>query len=253
MTTIDFPVVEKRLQTEEGLKAPAKAILRTDKDKILGVVGLDYKMILHKDVVEGIEKHVPTLLQNRRFVVCREGAIMFALYSTPQISDEVIRDGDIVQFGLEAFNSYNGEMQVGFMLRAKRTKNNTYLFIPKSIATISMKHKGGLNIEEIKGEFLKRMPLFMQTATKWREWTKISPKETDIETFLDKVVGERLKKELVEKYLLQNDKTVWGLYNVLADYATHEIKQHKGNEENKRVTQFNFEKKVFSSFYFMEW
>jgi len=250
---VDFPVEEKRLQTAEGILAPAKGILRTDTNKVLGVVGLDYKMVLHKAVIEGIEKNVPSRLQNRRITVCRDGAIMFSYYNTPDIADECIQDGDIVQFGLEAFNSYNGELQVGFMLRARRLKNNSSLFIPKSIANISMKHSGRMDIESIKSAFLKRMPLFMQTASKWKEWTKITPPEFKVKEFLEKAVGERLQKDLMFDYQASPDKSVWGLYNVLAHYSTHAIKTHKSNEENKRVTQFNFEKKIFTNFYFVDW
>jgi hypothetical protein len=253
LSKIDFPVEEKRLQTAEGVLAPAKGILRTDNNNVLGVVGLDYKLVLHKAVVEGIEKYVPTQLDNRRLTVCRGGAIMFSYYSTPQIAEEQIREGDIVSFGLEAFNSYDGSLQVGFMLRARRIKNNANLYIPKSIANISMKHTGLLNIGEIKEAFLKRMPLFMQTARKWKEWTQITPGVEKVKEFLEKVVGERLMKEILFDYEAQSDKSVWGLYNVLSQYATHEIKVRKSNEENKRVTQFNFEKKVFTQFYFVEW
>ena len=253
LSRIDFEVQEKRLQTAEGVLAPAKGILRVDNQDVLGVVGLDYKLVPHKDVLEGIEKNIPTQLQNRRITVCRGGAIMFSQYDTPQIADECIQDGDIVQFGLEAFNSYDGSLQVGFMLRARRLKNNANLFIPKSIASIAMKHSSKLNIGTIKDAFLKRMPLFMQTASKWKEWTKIIPSEQKIKDFLEKTVGERLVKSLMLDYLASPDKSVWGLYNVLAQYSTHAIKVHKNNEENKRVTQFLFEKKAFTSFYFVDW
>ncbi len=253
LSKIEFEVQEKRLQTAEGVMAPAKGILRTDTQKVLGVVGLDYKLIHHKDVVEGIEKNVPTHLSNRRLTVCREGSVMFSYYDTPQIADECIKDGDIVQFGLEAFNSYDGSLQVGFMLRAKRLKNNASLFIPKSIASIAMKHSSRLNISTIKDAFLKRMPLFMQTANKWKKWTNIIPSEEKVQKFLEDTVGERLQKQLFLDYASQGDKSVWGLYNVLAHYSTHAIKQHKNNTENKRITQFQFEKKAFTSFYFVDW
>jgi len=253
LSRVEFEVQEKRLQTADGVLAPAKGILRADNNTVLGVVGLDYKLIKHKDVVEGIELNVPTQLQNRRLTVCRGGAVMFSYYDTPQIADECIKEGDIVQFGLEAFNSYDGSLQVGFMLRARRTKNNANLFIPKSIASIAMKHSSRLNIGTIKEAFLKRMPLFMQTASKWREWTNIIPSESTIKNFLEKTVGERLQKTLMFDYLSQADKSVWGLYNVLAHYSTHAIKMHKNNAENKRMTQFQFEKKAFTSFYFVDW
>ena len=253
LSKIDFPVEEKRLQTAEGILAPAKGILRSDTQAVLGVVGLDYKVIRHKEVLENIEKNIPTRLQNRNLTVCRGGGVMFSYYDTPEISDETINNGDIVQFGLEAFNSYDGSLQVGFMLRAKRRSNNTSYFIPKSIASIAMKHSSKLNISNIKDAFLRRMPLFMQTATKWKEWTKIIPTEDKIEAFLEKAVGERLKKELLLNYVSQGDKSVWGLYNVLAHYATHAIKVRQNNTENKRMTQFNFEKKVFADFYFVDW
>jgi len=62
-----------------------------------------------------------------------------------------------------------------------------------------------------------------------------------------------LQKQLFLDYASQGDKSVWGLYNVLAHYSTHAIKQHKNNTENKRITQFQFEKKAFTSFYFVDW
>ena len=116
-----------------------------------------------------------------------------------------------------------------------------------------MKHSSKLNIDTIKDAFLKRMPLFMQTAQKWREWTKITPSENKVKDFLEKSVGERLQKSLMFDYQASPDKSVWGLYNVLAHYSTHAIKVQKNNEENKRMTQFSFEKKTFASFYFVDW
>lgn len=252
-TLINFPVAEKRLKTIDGLAVPNKAIVRTDKNIVLGVMGEDYQLVPHQTVIDAVEKELSEELTNRKISICRHGAVMFAKYETPNIKAVEIRKGDVVRFGVEVFNSYDGSLPVGFMFVAMRLVCTNGMTIPKSIARISVKHTSGITLDNISKEFTNRVPLYMKTADKWREWSEFTPRKNRVNDFFKKHTGDRMKKIFEEKFDASTDKTLWGLYNSLTYYCTHEIKVQKGNEQNKRLAQFNFEKGLLSEFYNFNW
>jgi len=253
LKAVDFPVEEKELQTINGLSVPNKAIIRTDTNDVLGVMGEDYKLIHHKDVIKKVEKDIPTELTDRKITLCKNGAVMFAKYETPRIRAVEVRKGDIVKFGIEVFNSYDGTFPVGFMFAAIRLVCTNGMTIPKSIARISVRHTANVELDNISDEFNRRVPLYMKTANRWREWTEIIPTSERVDAFFKKTLGDRLKKFFEEEYQVASDKTLWGLYNIFTYYNTHNIKTRKNNEQNKRITQFGFEKRLLNEFYDFDW
>ena len=253
LNVVDFPVVERKLQTLEGLSVPNKAIVRTDTNDVLGVMGEDYKIVHHKEVIEKVEKDIPTELTERKITLCKNGAVMFAKYLTPRIRAIEVRKGDIVKFGIEVFNSYDGTFPVGFMFVAMRVICTNGMTIPKSVARISVKHTANVRLDNVGNEFNKRIPLYMKTADRWREWSETTPKPERVDSFLKKTLGDRLKKFFEEEYQVASDKTLWGLYNIFTYYNTHNIKTKKNNEQNKRIAQFGFEKRLLNEFYNFNW
>lgn len=254
MEKYDFPVEQREIRTIDGLDIPIKkAIVRTDTNKVLSVMGDDYTLVKHSDVLENIERTIPTELTNRKITLCRNGAILFAKYETPKIEAVEVKKGDIVKFGVEVFNSYDGSLPVGFMFTALRLVCTNGMTIPKSIARLSVRHIGGVNLGNVQEEFTKRLPLYINTSKRWREWSNITPGQEQVDTFLKGALGERLRKQFSKSYQGAEDKTVWGLYNLLTSYNTHNIKIRKSNTENKRLTQFNFEQRVLNGFYNYKW
>jgi len=253
MDNYNFPVEERKIKTIDGLDVPRKAIVRTDTNKVLSVMGEEYALVKHSDVLDNIEKTIPTELINRKITLCKDGAILFARYETPKIETVEVKKGDIVKFGVEVFNSYDGSLPVGFVFIALRLVCTNGMTIPKSIARLSVRHTGGVKLNNVQEEFTRRLPLYFNTANRWREWADVTPSQEKTDAFLKSVMGERLRKQFGEEYQSAKDKTVWGLYNLLTYYNTHNINVRKNNTENKRLAQFNFEQRVLGNFYNYKW
>lgn len=249
----DFEVVEKRLKTEDGVIVPSKAIVRADTNEVLSVMSNEYKVIRHSEVLNQFEKSLGDELSNRKVTLCKNGAILFARYETPKIESIEVKKDDIVKFGVEAFNSYDGSLPVGFVFTALRLVCTNGMTIPKSIARISVRHIGNPDITNIREDFAKRLPLYLKTANKWREWADITPEEVVVDKFFKEMFGKRHQKAFAELYKQSEDKTLWGLYNMFTRYSTHDIKVRKNNEQNKRLAQWNFEQKVINRMYNYNW
>lgn len=250
---IDFPIDIQKVQTSDGLIINQKAIVRTDTNQVLGVVGNDYEFIRHEEVLQNMEKNLPTELTCRQITMCKDGAVMFAHYETPKIKGVDIKLNDIVSFGLEVFNSYDGSMPMGFQFVAKRLVCLNGMTIPRSIAHIAVRHTSFYNLGKINTEFNRKLPLLQQSVDKWRDWSKLTPKKSRVDSFLKTHVREQLRKRFETEYATGEDKTVWRLFNILTAYNTHEIKVRTENAQNKRLSQLNFEKEVIFPFYAQNW
>ena len=253
-TKYDFAVAEKELKTAEGVIIPNhKAIVREDTGNILSVMGKDYALVRHSDVIDQFEKALPSEIQNRQVTLCKGGAVLFAKYQTPKIENVEVQKGDIVKFGVEVFNSYDGSLPVGFVFTALRLVCTNGMVIPKSIARISVKHRGNPELRNIKESFMKRLPLYLKMAQNWKNWTQVMPEPVNVSNFFGEAFGKRYEKTFTDLYNSNQDKTLWGIYNILTAYCTHDIKVRKNNTENKRLAQWNFEQKVINRFYNYTW
>lgn len=250
---IDFQTELRKVYAEGNILTDRKAIIRTDTNQILGIVGENYKFLRHEEVLETLTKKLPIELTERSITVCKNGSVMFAKFNTPKILSAEIKKDDIVNFGLEIFNSYDGSLQVGFMLTANRLSCLNGMVIPRSIAHVSAKHTSEINLSKVESEFRTKLNLYTKAVDKWRVWNKISLKETKAEGFLRNKVGRELKEELIGNYKSEKDQTVWGFFNILTSYNTHRIKTRQNNEQNRRISQMGFEKKIITPFYNNSW
>ena len=248
----NFAVCKENLSTYWGECKTHKAVVRHDTGQIIGVVGKNYRLITHADVLNRVKKAIPDL-ENERITTCRNGAVMFAKYSTPILKSVEVQKGDIVSFGLEVFNSYDMSMPVGFQFVAKRLVCLNGMTIPKSIAYISVKHTNRANFGDIQDEFASRIPLISSTSDRWGEWTKTTPPEYKVETFLKTYAGKQLKDLFHERYTTSQDKSVWALFNILTHYSTHLLKVRKKQEENRRLSQLAFDRRLTNHFYNYDW
>lgn len=255
METYDFPIAEKKLSVVglAGIEVPNKAIVRTDKNMVLGVMGEDYQLVPHKTVIQAFEKDLKAELTKRSVTLCKDGAVMFAKYETPRIKAVEVKKGDVVKFGIEVFNSYDGSLPVGFMFTALQLICLNGATIPRSIARISVKHTANVSLDNIEKAFTERLPLFIKTSEKWNEWAQTTPKKNRVEEFFKASTGDRLCKHFQESYEGLSDKTVWGIYSMVTHYITHEIKVRKNNEQNRRLAQLAYEKNLINDFYNFLW
>lgn len=250
---INFPVEKVQLQTTNGIVIPGKvAIQRTDTGDILGISSKGYSLVKHEDVIGSVNEALKDEMELDNITVCRKGAIMFAQYKFKNIiKPETVKKGDIVDFGLEVFNSYDGTMEVGFALTALRLVCTNGMIIPKSIARLAVKHTRRADITGIRDKVLERLPRFREATSVWRRWSSTGITNDIAVKFISDLFGKRNSKVIEEIYKVEREKdqTVWGLFNALTKYNTHHIKMRKNTQENKRIRQWAFENTIVNRFY----
>ena len=256
MQNYEFDVELRNIQVCAGKKIPdRKAVVRKDNGLVLGIVGNDYKPVLHSRVIDTFES-VPFLKRNR-IDVCQEGRIMFAQYdikTNGDIKKAEVQKGDIVSFGLRGFNSFDTSYGVGFELNANRLVCTNGLVIPKTVARLSFRHFQNVDIPGLARTIQARMEQLNPTVETWKRWLTIHPSKERIQEYLKKVkIGKRIEEELLEKAVIDSTDTgVWGVYQVLTAYVSHGLKL-RGKEENRMLAVRNKERELLHGFYKFNW
>lgn len=229
-----FEVQEERLRTVSGRDVfGKKAIIRIDTGDVLGVVSDKYKLVKHQEVLNSMNPVIKELgVEQPSVNFCKRGAVMFQKFFIPQLLWEP-KVGDVVKFGLQVFNSYDGSLPVGVLLIAERLKCTNGLTAPETMTSFSVKHYGSLDLGEVSRKANDVLAKVSLVKSKWEGYRDEKVTEEKVIKFLTKVYGVRLREKLYTKYLAEREgDTVWDLYQTLTYYSTHVLKSRKGNEEN---------------------
>ena len=248
----DFPTELKSIMLVGGKKIPdRKAVVRTDNNTVLGIVGSDYKIVPHKTVIETFE-NIKTL-ERERLDLCHKGAVLLARYNIGE-TERPVAKGDVVRFQLRVFNSMNSSFGVGFELVALRLVCTNGLVVPKSISRLSFKHFNNANVNELPELINRRLINIAPTVNTWKDWLNIHPAENRITEYFKEIkMGERLQKELLPKAVEDAERNgVWGIFNTLTYHITHDIKI-RGTGENKALSQRTREQEWLPKFYDFKW
>lgn len=265
----NFPVELQSLRTMKSIAAPRfKAVVRTDTKKVLGIVGLDYKIITNKDFLEQIESSLPVSIASRKIEICNEGAMMFVNYESPKIKPIDVKKGDTVQFGIRLFNSYNKRLAVGMQLLAYRLVCMNGMTVPKGVSTLHVRHTARADIPNAYKEFQKKIAQFTKSSIIWQNWTKQKPTASTIDSFLTQNVSKSAKKLILANFEDSKDSSLWGLFNSVTWFRTHVLKtlsldseaatNSKDNLPQNRIKdlahkQFGFDRRVVEKFYSQKW
>lgn len=260
-----FPVQIQKLVTEKGHKTDRLAIVRSDNKAILGIVSNQYHLIKHSEVIDSIEKTLPVALKTKSIHVCNGGALVFARYQSPKIKNAEPRKGDIVSFGIEVFNSYNGRVMAGMRTFATRLVCSNGMTVPRSISSITIKHTHGANIINAREAFDSKIQQFIKYQEIWKKWTTMKLTKGTAKTYLDKNIKSAKAKIIISsKYEMDGDETVWGLFNSLTWFGTHVLRTRGTDEtivsakitdlpakklENTARLQFAWDRNIIEPFY----
>jgi hypothetical protein len=148
----------------------------------------------------------------------------------------------------------NSVFGVGFEVVALRLKCTNGLIVPKTVSRLSFRHFENNHINELPELIRARMGSLEPTVSIWKDWLKIHPSEDRIKQYFEEVkMGERLQKELLPKAVEDSvNEGVWGVYNCITKYITHDIKV-RGDGQNKALSQRSKEHDLLTKFYTFSW
>ena len=252
---VDFKTIKRKVFTEDGVEVKdRKAIVRTDTNKVLGVVGNNYRIAEHSKVLEAFEQ--TGILKLKKVDVCKGGAVMFAHYdieNNGQLRQEDVQVGDTIRFGVRVFNSHNYDLGVGFEIVAYRLVCKNGLVVPRTMSRVSMKHYQSTDINRIRLSIVKKQDSILPTIQIWKRWSETKVDETRIDKFFEEAkVGKRLRSILYDRAVAENKRLgVWGIYNVFTHYTTHEMKVRSA--ENRTLSVRDKEQTLLQKFYQFDW
>ena len=232
----------KEIQTIDGIKINnRRAVVNLDRqNQVLGVVSPRYQIIHNTKLLDSINPALNDLgfkVDKPEVRIAKGGAVTFFKFMTERATGE-IQKGDIVRFGCEFFNSYDGSIPIGFHIIAERLVCINGLVVPRSIREIHIRHTESANTSDIRNRLEDYFPKTVAAIDLWKQWVEIKPNENQIQNFLTSSVSKKLQKDFEHKYktLPKPKQNLWEFYNILTYHITHELKTRK--EETKTYRQF---------------
>ena len=233
-----FPVEEQPIFDRLGAEIPGHvAIVRPDKDIVLGVHGSRYKMLSHTDVVSSIVDAVndaniggsPTVdvkvIEDGRRI---RGEILFDdLVVEPQV-------GDYTKFRLNFFNSYDGHWSFMLMADALRLWCLNGCTTPDPAARSRFKHTQNVSTAGNAEKIVRALETFMNSPETWNHWRRIQVDDETAQSFFERTLAkssghiERTNNKQLENLmgLWKREKqelgpNKWGLYNAMTYWSSH--------------------------------
>ncbi len=250
----DFPVIMRQLYCEDSRENDSvviprrKAVLRADTNEVIAVTSDRYELIEHKkviDIFDGI-----STLHREKVDVCQGGAIMFADYklNSGRNTTKQVAVGDVVDFKIRVFNSYNMIMGIGFEVYAIRLVCTNGLMIPKSVSRLSYKHLIGNEANRLRDIVENTYASSLGITDQWTDWTKKKPTEEGIGDYFNRInhfIGKKDSERLLNESKGAN--STWEMFNIMTRYITHELKTRKA--DMKLLRQRDKEQVLLGNFY----
>lgn len=257
---MDWEVNVNPVFTAAGTECPSRAIIRTvdGKEKVLGVVGLQYKALQNKDAFRFFQPFLDAdLARLHTGGVLQEGKKIWVLAEINRKPVE-IGDGDMIRKFILLSNSHDGttSVQVGYtpirvvcwntLSMALSTGTNSQL--------IRVRHTKSMDetLKDLQGIMDVADAQFVATAEEYRKLAKIRVTGADVEKYV-KVVYEipldktptKAQEEMINATMLAYDKgpgaaqvtgTAWGAYNAVTNFLTWT----RGTSRDTRLTSLWF-------------
>lgn len=244
----DFPVetynlwAVSELENVTDVEVPqnmARAIVRTDTNKVLGVHGSKYTAIKHDDVVNSVLDAVADANLSKdidyNIEVIEDGA---KLRGSILFNDLVIEPdvGDYVKFQVLFYNSYDGSWSFQQSARGYRLWCKNGCADIDTIASTVSKHTKGISVEGSASKITAGLDAFFKKKDIWQEWMKTPVSRQMAEDFFKQTLCNIKSKTSTMRWnesrlntlmrLWDDDsnklgKNKWALYNAMTYWSSH--------------------------------
>jgi hypothetical protein len=258
----NYPVILREVQAKEGNNPLVKnrmACVAADTGEVLGLVSKRYRLIQNKTLYEIMENLGTQLgLKLTQVSICKNRTLTSFQYSFGETHQTVVEgstlDNDIIQFGIEAINTFDGLGGLpssGIRFNAKRLVCLNGMTLLKEFARINFNELDSFeNMSALKEIINNRIDKILEQTNTWKEWARFTPSRLKVNEFIFPQFSKKRSLELLGKYDDDADKTLWGLYNLITAYITHELKSR--NPDNLRLKQLGASR-IENLFYVNEW
>jgi hypothetical protein len=227
----NFNVIKEPLFCKDGAIAEDfYATRREDTGAVLGVVGKNYQIVQNSDLLDVVsdtfnKKGYDFELTPR---IIGNGEKMIASYRFKNITKEV-KKGDIVGFGINVQNSFDGVWKVVENLNLLRlicangmTKNDQQF-------SLTQRHTNKLDIKLIGDALEKSMEAFLIQIEQFQIMAKREVTQTQGERIIANLVNksafsERTSEKIIQvwrnpAYSEDTDRNIWNVYNAITQIA----------------------------------
>lgn len=255
MSNLDpYAEIEKvPLFTSDNMKSKGYSI-RIENDKAdsgwseVGLVSNEYLLVPNRQVrdmaLEIVDRTALTWYETKVFFDGKR--FMYALATDTALSVEV-NVGDVISVGLLFENSYDGSRKLAASLFAYRLVCSNGLLIPQYFARMRFNHDNSAKVWEAEvGRALAMISYAEEGLERFANGARILDSvklgSTELKAFRQGVLDKlptTLWGKVVDRYLLAEDHTAWGLLNAGTNICWH--------NEKGTVQDFNHNEYITSS------
>ena len=238
------PLYSRNLdRTENELDSRyARAIVRTDTQEHLGILGPRTEPIPYKETIEETNDALARLGIYHNFTteVYDNGAMMRRKIEFPHTTIEPVV-GDVVCFSIDHFDSYNGKWALQLNATAKRLVCLNGMTRPDYIVRAYTKHtrNAGLKYSEILDKIQLGMDTFKDSSETYTKYYNTPIDHEHFEQLITKTIAynpkhdptqlrpeySKLKIKALNEHWDRNSATLgsnaWAAYNAMTEWATH--------------------------------
>ena len=260
---LDWEVETQPLYLADGTLAPSRAVVRTDRNDILGVVGNGYTPLQNRKAFDFFDPFIQSKQAFFETAGSLRGGKRVWVLATLNSDVMRIKGDDVVKKYILLSNSHDGTMAVRAGFTPIRVVcNNTLSMAHQKGTSQLVRINHGSNVEENVERVREIMNLanqqFEATAEQYRFLANKQVNQTDLETLVKLVFtgpkyvemekdGLTPNKRIIENiiplfekgrgnYMAEIKGTAWAAYNAVNEYLQYE----RGSDEDTRLNNMWF-------------
>ena len=207
-----------------------RAVVDANTNQVLGLVSPKFNIVSNRVIYDAVEEVKDELgLQLVDINVCRRKSVTVFKYKLDvkhAVEVKGLEKNDEINFGVSLINHFDSGYTgpKGGMAFAERLVCTNGMMLPKVVGRFSLKDLGRYQPEVIKNVLQERIRPMINTGQIWNEWAQTTPNRTKVGEFITSNVGKKVATQLLKDYDEGKDRSLWGLYNLVTYYITHDAK-----------------------------
>jgi len=216
-----------------------KAVVNETTNAVEAIVSDKYTLIQHREIFEPVVQAMKQFGIGIKGTITKDGGRCYCdiLFDDTRFKidvAEVRQKGDLINFGLRFFNSYDKTTSFGAEVFAMRLVCLNGMIGMMKIKSIKEIHAGDKKF--VVKSIAKLFEALAQESSKFADIVSRALKEIVTEKLLNELLvswklGKKHIEAILEKARKLDELNQWSIYNVLTEYITHAMKVRESTKE----------------------